>query len=169
MKPILPALLLLSILLSVTSCRRKDPAGPPVMLENGKGALLIVFQRVPDASPETWLSQLTLVGNADTKTLPRVSLAGLQSLLVFNVPPGFYSVVAHAWLRKNPPHAGGSLSGVEIKNGRLTILEGRMLTGEKRFQPVEPLRPLRSVPWTLRRVEQFHDYMADVIKSSVKG
>jgi len=169
MKPIISGLLLLSVLFAVIGCQRKDPAGPPVMLDEGKGALLVVFERVPGADRETWLSQITLVGNADTKALPRIPLAGQQSLLVLNVPPGFYSVVTQAWLRKNVPHAGGSLSTVEVRGGRLTILEGRLLTGEERFQPVEPLVLVRTVPWTLRRTEQFHDYMADVIKSSVKG
>jgi hypothetical protein len=168
MKPIISTLLLLSVLFSA-GCKRKDPAGPPAMLDEGKGAVLVVFQRVPGADRETWLSQITLVGNADTKALPRFPLAGHQSLLVLNVPPGFYSVVTQAWLRKHPPHAGGTLSGVEVRSGRLTILEGRLLTGEERFQPVEPMRLVRTVPWTLPRTEQFHDYIADVIKSSVKG
>jgi hypothetical protein len=168
MKPIISGLLLLSVLFAA-GCKRQDPAGPVAMLDEGKGAVLVVFQHVPGADRETWLSQITLVGNADTRTLPRIPMAGQQSLLVLNVPPGFYSVVAQAWLRKHPPHAGGSLSGVEIRSGRLTILEGRLLTGEERFQPVEPMRLVRTVPWTLRRTEQFHDYMADVIKSSVKG
>jgi len=169
MKPFFLCLLLLSVLFAVIGCQRKDPASPPAMLDEGKGAVLVVFQRVPGADRETWLSQITLVGNADTKALPRFPLAGHQSLLVLNVPPGFYSLVTQAWLRKHPPHAGGSLSGIEIKSGRLTILEGRLLTGEERFQPVEPLRFVRTVPWTLPRSEQFHDYIADVIKSSVKG
>jgi hypothetical protein len=168
MKPIISTLLLPSVLFAA-GCKRQDPAGPPAMLEEGKGAVLVVFQRVPGADRETWLSQITLVGNADTKALPRFPMAGQQSLLVLNVPPGFYSVVTQAWLRKHPPHAGGSLSGMEIRRGRLTILEGRLLTGEERFQPVEPLRLVRTVPWTLPRTEQFHDYIADVIKSSVKG
>jgi hypothetical protein len=168
MKPFFLCLLLLSVLFAA-GCKRKDPASPPAMLDEGKGAVLVVFQRVPGADRETWLSQITLVGNADTKALPRFPLAGHQSLLVLNVPPGFYSLVTQAWLRKHPPHAGGSLSGIEIKSGRLTILEGRLLTGEERFQPVEPLRFVRTVPWTLPRSEQFHDYIADVIKSSVKG
>jgi hypothetical protein len=168
MKPIISTLLLLFVLFAI-GCKRQDPAGPPAMLEGDKGAVLVVFQHVPGADRETWLSQITLVGNADTKALPRFPLAGHQALLVLNVPPGFYHVVAQAWLRKNPPHAGGSLSGVEIKSGRLTILEGRLLIGEERFQPVEPLGLLRTVPWTLPRTEQFHDYIADVIKSSVKG
>lgn len=161
-------LLGLTILLAI-GCKRKDPADPVAMLEEGKGAVLVVFQRVPGADRETWLSQITLMGSADTKALPRFPLAGRQSLLVLNVPPGFYSVVTQAWLRKNPPHAGGSLSRVEIRSGRLTILEGRLLTGENRFRPVEPLGLVRTIPWTLRRIEEFHDYIADIIKSSVKG
>jgi hypothetical protein len=168
MKPILPSLLLLWVLFA-PGCRHKDPAGPTVMLEGGKGALLIVFAGVAGANAETWLSQATLVGNSETKTLPRIPMAEQQALFVLNVPPGFYSVVAQAWIRKNAPHAGGSLSGVEIRSGQLTILEGRLLTGENPFQPAQPLRLVRSVPWALHRIEEFHDYMAELIKSSVKG
>jgi hypothetical protein len=169
MKPIVATLLLLSVLFAAFGCKRSERAGPVVMLDQGNGAIMVVFQPVPDADRETWLSQITLVGNSDTKTLPRIPLADEQSLLVFNVPPGFYSVVAQAWLRKNPPHAGGSLSGVEVRSGRLTILQGPLLTGAERFQPVEPLRVVKSVPWTLQRTERFHEYIADLIKSSVKG
>ena len=169
MKPSLSTALLLSVLLVLSGCKRKEHTGPTVMLDGGTGAMLVIFDRVPGADRETWLSQITLVGNSDTKTLPRVSLADQQSLIVLDIPAGRYSVVAQAWLRKNIPHAGGSLSGVEIKPGQLTILQGALLAGRERFQPVEPLRLIRSVPWTLAKTEDFHEYIADVIKSSAKG
>jgi hypothetical protein len=169
MKPLISGLLLFSVFFTLTGCKRQAHTGPPVMLDSGTGALLIVFDRVAGADRETWLSQITLIGNTDTKTLPRITLADQQSLIVLDIPAGFYSVVTQAWLRKNPPHAGGSLSGVEIKAGQLTVLKGVLLTGEERFQPMEPLQIIRAMPWTLSRTEDFHVYIADIIKSSVKG
>jgi len=163
MKPHTICVLLLSVLIAFSGCKRTQPAAPPVMLDDGRGAILVIFERVPGADRDSWLSQITLAGPGDTKTLPRIPVADQQSLLVLNVPPGFYSVTAQAYLRKNPPHAGGSLSAVEVKSGRLTVLQGNRLTGEERFQPVEPLHFVNCVPWTLRQTEKFHEYIADII------
>lgn len=163
-------IVLASISILLSGCKRKsDEPMYPAMLESGKGAVLVTFYRHPEANRETWLSQATLVGPWDTKVLPRISLADQQAILIMNVPPGAYSMVAQAWLRKMAPHAGGSLSGIEIAAGKLTIVQGNRLKGGERFDPVEPLVVLDTVPWKLKRTEEFHEYIAGVIQSSVKG
>ncbi|RPH95255.1 hypothetical protein EHM69_04865 [candidate division KSB1 bacterium] len=174
MIPFLSKMLAFSLLFSLLlpGCGKKkeqaaDTLGP--MLEAGTGALLVAFPRLPEANRENWLAQVTVIGPSETKSLPRIPLADQQAVMILNLNPGQYSVVAQAWLRKNNPHAGGSLSGVTVRAGEITILQGSRLSGTQTAQPLEPLIALNPVPWSLSAREKFHEFVADVLRTSVKG
>jgi hypothetical protein len=105
--------------------------------------------------PAPKLALTTLVGSADTKTLPHVSLASLQSLLsqcTGNLQRGGTRLLRRIAARRR------IASQVEIQNGPYHL--SGACHRRKRFSPSSPT-PLRSVTWTLR-IGQF-DYMADVI------
>lgn len=164
----------LAALVIYTGCGKQREGGgaPPeqaAMLDPGTGALLISFPELSDFVRADWLAQVTLIGVHDTKSLPRIPLADRQSVLVLNIPHGTYHAVARAWLRKQVPAAGGTFDNLQIRAGELTILRGQPLPPEQAFDTEIPMTFVAVEPWTLRTTELFQDYIADVLRSTVKG
>ncbi|MBU1983906.1 hypothetical protein KJ815_05800, partial [bacterium] len=118
---------------------------------------------------EDWLTLVRLYGSSDTQTLPRIPLADLQTVLVLDVEPGIYRVVAQAWTRKHHPTAGGVLDSVRVESGKITVLRAQRLTGPFVAEPEVPLFHSASQTWTLRSADQLPDFVSEIVRQTVKG
>ena len=166
------ALVLLLIASSLLSCNRKSPepaSGTNVVLQPGTGALLVVFPMDQMIARNEWLAQVTLDGPNETRSLPRVPMGDLQSVLILHVVPGTYAVTASAWERKQAPKYGGSHSGIEIQPGKLTVVRAQALNGEPYPHSNTPLAFDRFESWSLARPDRFQEFIAETVKETTKG
>lgn len=151
----------------------KKPAPPPspsgVILAFGKGAVLVHFGAKENLRREDWLAQIHLQGAHDTHSLPRIPLADLKSLLVLDVEPGVYRVIAQAWVRKHTPTTGGTLDSVRVSSGQVTVLRAQPLSDEFSAEPEVPLLPIGRQTWTLRTEGELPSYVSEVLQQTVKG
>ena len=169
-------LLLLIFLAAMTyGCKSKTQANTPphetVLLQTGKGALLVTFPRRENFAREDWMAQVLLTGASNTSELPRVPMADLQAVLVLNVPPGQYNVIAHSWLRKRETESpyGGSASDVDIQAGQITVLKASYAGSDTYPFAQTPLQFTSIFPWTLDSPQALSIYISDVIGKSAKG
>jgi hypothetical protein len=156
-------LVVLLVILLVVGSKKKSVPASSVLLNGGTGAVLVIFPATKNVVAESWMAQINLEGKPDTKSLPRVPLADLNAILVLNVPPSTYKVMSHAWLRRSPPRVGGSLEGVRVTAGEISILQGQML-GESLY-PYNGVHMQKrpSVVWQLDSPDRLHDYLAAVV------
>lgn len=173
-------LLILLMSLVLVGCSRREEGlnktassrQTNVMLKAGNGALLVTFPQTADFQRETWMAQIELEGPYDTGTLPRVPLADQRTVIVLDIPPGEYSVVAQSWTRRShaaPPQAGGSLDYVKISAGKVMILEAKLLGIDVHPFVNTPLERLSSALWTLPLAEQLPAWIAEVVSDSRGG
>jgi hypothetical protein len=157
-------------LLSAVSCKSRsaDPTAG-VLLEPGKGAIMVVFARMPDFRREDWMTLITIDGPADTRSLPRIPLADLQTLVVMNIPPGRYNVAATAWCRKSASSSGGYLQGVEVKAGAVSVLRAPVLAQNPSVVSDSPLERRGFEPWSLESPGKFHQFAAGLVRRSTRG
>jgi len=161
------------VLVLIAGCGKKSqtiPQSPSgVILELGKGAVLISFPKTDDFTREDWLAIAHLDGPSDTQSLPRIPFADVQSLLVLNIEPGAYTVSAQAWMRKSSPSTGGILPGVDVVAGRVTILRAQRLPGIVSPVPTVPLIPAGNETWILQSGEKLPQYVARLVEDADKG
>jgi hypothetical protein len=156
-------LVALLVILLASGSKKKNIPVSSVMLNGGTGAVLVVFPATRDVVAENWMAQINLEGDQDTKSLPRIPLSELNAVIVLNVPPGKYKVMAHAWLRRSPPRVGGSLEGVRVTAGEISILRGQAL-GENLYPYANvQMQKSPSAVWQLDAPDRLRDYLAKVI------
>ena len=167
---IIPVVMGAMLIASCKSRADRDGGTPSdVMLEPQTGALLVQFPKSDPFDRETWMSQIQLDGDVDTRSLPRLPMADLQSTLVLNVTPGMYRVTAVAWTRKLAPTAGGRLDSVVVRPGQVTVLGAQAVGRDIYPFPATRLVPLAHRVWQLQRREGVQEYIADMIASTPKG
>ncbi|MDD5088521.1 MAG: hypothetical protein PHI18_06960 [bacterium] len=156
---------------ALLGCGKKPapPSASGVILAPGTGAVLVQFDRMEDFRRDDWLALIHLQGGRDTKTLRRIPLADLQSVLVLDVEPGRYRVVAQAWTRKHPPASGGTLDDVPVEAGQVTILRAQPLGAKFTAEPKEPLRSVGNRTWTLRSDNELPDFVSEMLQQTEKG
>jgi len=168
-------LLLLAVMVICTAlagCRAKRAeSGPPssVMLRAQTGAVLVHFPKLADFDRETWMSQIQLDGGGETRALPRLPLADLQSTIVLNVPPGTYRATAVAWVRKIAPSAGGTLDLVVVRSGEITILDAQPIGSDRYPFAVTRLKMRTPQVWRLPSAERVNEYVAELISATTSG
>jgi hypothetical protein len=155
-------LLFLSALVLLACGKKKTPAVSSVVLESGKGAVMVVFPQMDRSNPENWIAQVHLDGPFETRQLPRMPFADLQSVMIYNITPGKYKVVASAAFRKSQPSFGGSLDSLEVHAGELMVLAGKPLRQEAFPYANIRLDFVERSPWTLEAPDKLHDYIADM-------
>ncbi|MBI5060248.1 hypothetical protein HZB60_10775 [candidate division KSB1 bacterium] len=164
------AILVIAVL---AGCKGKhaEDSGPPssVMLDAQTGAVLVRFPKLADFDRESWMSQIQLEGGVDTRALPRVPMADLQSTLVLNVPSGVYRVTAVAWVRKLNPTSGGALDSVIVRPGEISILVAQPVGTDRYPFAFTKLQPQSPRVWRLPRKEEMHEYIADLMATADKG
>jgi hypothetical protein len=159
---LLPLLfVLVSVVLLVASCGKKSKPVTATILEPGKGAVMVVFPSPRDFSAENWWAQINLEGEADTRLLPRMPFADLKSIMVYNIPPGRYKIIASSGMKKNPPMFGGALDSLFVRAGELQVLGGHAL-GQASY-PIDriPLDFVSRSPWILESPNGLHDFIAE--------
>jgi len=164
----------IAILMALLGCGKKPDAPSPLpsgtaILEPGRGAVLVQFDRSKDVLPEDWLALIHLQGGPDTRALRRMPLADLQAMIVLDVEPGEYRVVAQAWKRKFPPSSGGTLDSVRVTAGHLTILTAPPLYGEFSAEPQARLMQKGRTIWTLRSESELPNFVSEVLQQTEKG
>lgn len=170
---VLAAIAILTTLLFV-GCGKKPDAPSPLpsgtaILEPGRGAVLVQFDRSKNVPPEDWLALVHLQSELDARALRRMPLADLQAMIVLDVEPGVYRVVAQAWRRKFPPSSGGTLDSVRVTAGHLTILTAPPLYGEFTAEPQARLTQKGRTIWTLRSESELPEFVAEALRRSEKG
>lgn len=93
-----------------------------VLLQPGYAALLVAFPNPTQVGD--WMAMVTLKGETETESLPRIPLAGSHSVTILNIRPGEYVIDAKAWVRKNPPYAGGESKPTRLVAGELLLMRG---------------------------------------------
>lgn len=172
MTRILIRILPLLIIASLIGCKKSEapdqqPSG--VILKLGKGAVMVSFPQTENFSRENWLAMVNLTGPHKTHLLPRVTMADLQTMVVLDIEPGTYSVSAQAWLRKQPPSAGGMMDSIEVQAGKVTLLQAQKLPEFRTPEPTVPLKYAGKRTWTLQSGDQMHEYVAELRRLTEKG
>lgn len=118
-----------------------------------------------------WMAQVTLLGMEDNHSLPRIPFPQSRAMLVLNIPPANYRVIAHAWFQHAgaSPHAGGSLPDVVVRAGEITMLKAPLVTKDRYPYAETALTPLKSTPWTLNSSTGFREYVAELVQKTTKG
>jgi hypothetical protein len=155
-------LLVLVAMLIVACGKKKAPMVSSIVLESGKGAVMVVFPQMSQSSAENWLAMINLDGPFATNQLPRMPFADLQSVMVYNIVPGKYKIVASAAFRKSQPSYGGSLDSLDVHAGELIVLSAKALGQEASPYPNVRLDYVEHSPWTLESSDKLHDYIADM-------
>jgi len=161
--------------LMLGGCTRKNESqesegasgsAPTVLLQSGKGALLVVYPKPHRFDRQDWMAQVTLRGEHDAARLPRFPLADIQSLAVLNVLPGRYNVVTESWMRRYPPSSGGSVKDLIINAGEIVVLKAGPLGTQRRPYDGAPLDVVERTRWSLTDRNKLSDYLQS-LKSDV--
>ncbi|MBU0690420.1 hypothetical protein KKC97_12540 [bacterium] len=166
-------LLLVSCLILLIGCGKQEekssasaqsPSGVTnVVLEYGKGAVLVTHPKPNNFERTQWMTQIQLEGKEPTDRLPIVPLADLQAGLVLNVPPGNYKVVSSAWIRRDPPASGGSQDHVMVNAGEVVVLQAGDISGDEYPYPNTLMTIQARHKWTLRSPSELQDFIAGMI------
>jgi len=159
----------------VLGCSKSDkPAGataeipkePPkldtkgVLLQPGFAALLIAFPEPTQVGD--WMAMVTIKGEHDTEALPRIPLAGSHSVTVLNIQPGEYVIDAKAFVRKNPPYAGGESKPVQLVAGELLLMRGTPILNKDGSLVSMELIEAGRMTWGLTSPPELSKYIAQV-------
>jgi hypothetical protein len=160
--------------LLVLSCGKKKSeqnSGGSALLQSDRGALMVTFPTRGQFDRDAFMAQVQISGGEDFDRLPRMPMGDLECILVLNIPPGSYQIVAHSWLRKRDvgPQYGGSLNNVVIKAGMVTVLGGKKIGSEPYPYPNLPLESLRSFPWMAQNAGALKEFVAGIKDKSAKG
>lgn len=168
--------LLACCLIILTGCGKKaetsssttTPPPPPSalsrnLLDDGKGAVLVVFPKPQNFDRNQWMTQIQLEGNEPTDRLPMLPIADLQAGMVLNVPPGSYQVIATGWMRRDPPAAGGSLDRVVVNAGEVVTLQASNISNDEFPYPNTSLTIKNRNKWTLQNPAQLQEFIAGII------
>ncbi len=154
----------------ISGCRAKsDGTQAGALLNSGTGVLLVSFPRPAELRRQDWMAQVNLSGAADTRALPRLPSADLQSITVLHVPPGKYSVVAFAWQRGADPAWGGSADSIEVVAGKLTMLRAGLLNQDSYPYRRSPLTASSPRPWKLSSAEKLQEYITAELRAITSG
>ncbi len=152
---------------SAATTERTKPTTPPApldrqgaLLQAGYAAVLVAFPE-PTAKGD-WLAMVTLEGADNTDALPRIPLEATHSVTVLNVPPGQYTVTAHALVRKSPIYAGGISNPVTLKPGEIYVLRAENVSNSAGSYQGVALHDVGSQPWGLTKPGEIVKYIAKI-------
>jgi hypothetical protein len=162
--------LLCACVLFCAGCKKKEKpqSVSSALLEPGKGVVMVVFGKTADFRREDWMAQIFIGGEIDTRELPRIPMSDVQTIVVPNLPPGFYNITAHAWMRGITPTLGGSRDSVRVRAGSVTLLKARPCGSDRFPYQHTPLDLLRTEMWTLESPQKLHDYVTTLTQKSAK-
>jgi hypothetical protein len=164
------SLLLVNLCWLSAGCKKheKPQSVSSVLLEPGNGVVMVVFGMTADFRREDWMAQIFIGGEIDTRSLPRIPMSDVQTIVVPNLPPGFYNITAHSWMRGTSPSLGGARDSVRIKAGCVTLLKARPC-GRDLFPYLHTQLDLLGIQmWTLESPQKLHDYVTTLTQKSAK-
>jgi hypothetical protein len=157
-------------ILLCAGCKKQEITSSPssVLLEPGKGVVMVVFGKTADFRREDWMAQIFIGGAIDTRELPRIPMSDVQTIVVPNLPPGFYKVTALAWMRGTTPSLGGSRDSVRVRGGYVTLLTARPNSSDHFPFEHTPLDVHSTQMWTLESPQKLHDYVGTLTQKPTK-